>query len=607
MAIDTSTSETLSRSQISASDCWNVEALYPSLEEWKKDFAKWKGAESTPHWPELAAYKGRFSKGAKELGSFLNRYLEVDRHLTKLYVYAHLRHDEDVAHDAHKQSYMRIVALMNEFQQELSWVQPELLQLPEEELKVLLNSPELKAYRIYLEKIVRFKPHTLSAKEEELLAAAGISLQTASRAFGALNNADLKFPLIADSQGKMHELTQGKYQTLLRSPDRLLRKNAYEALHQTYQAHENTLCELINGQVQSHLFQAKTRNFASCLEAALFPHQIDKSVYMNLLETIERNLPVLHHYLALRKKLLKVEELCMYDLHVSLVESVDLSMSYAEAEHLVIDSVHVLGEAYQEDLRKGLLKERWVDRYENARKRSGAYSSGCYDTMPYILLNYHGNFQDMMTLAHEAGHSMHSLLSRRHQTYQDADYPIFVAEVASTFNEELVSRHLLGKLKEKEKRAYLLNQKIEDIRNTFFRQAMFARFELRIHELAEQGTPLTPTLLKQEYRKLNEAFFGPEVTIGAETDIEWARIPHFYYNFYVYQYATGISAALALVEVVAKEGPENYLKFLSSGGSRYPLDLLKAAGVDMRQPHAIEAALERFRQLTEELADLLDA
>jgi oligoendopeptidase F len=592
------------RAQVAETDRWNVKALYPSLAEWKKDFTKWQGEEKSPHWPKIGTFRGRLAEGPKVIEELLKYYLELERNLSKLYTYAHLRHDEDVADDAHKQAYIRITALLNDLRQEASWIEPELLEIPQEKLDGYLKSPELAPYRIYLEKIIRFKPHTLSADQEALLAAAGLALDTAERTFGAFNNADLKFPKIADGSGKMQELTHGKYLTYLRSPDRVLRKNAFQTLHTTFMAYENTLCELVNGQVQKHLFSARTRKFASCLEAALFPHKIEPSVYLNLLETVRRNLPVLHKYLALRKKMLKVDELHMYDLHVPLVGSVDLSMAYEEAEKLVIESVLPLGKEYQKDLEKGLEQDHWVDRYENARKRSGAYSSGCYDSMPYILMNYHGNFHDVMTLAHEAGHSMHSLLSWRTQPYQDAHYPIFVAEVASTFHEELMLRHLLEKMSEKEKRAYLINQKIEDIRNTFFRQTMFAAFELKLHQLAEEGTPLTPALVKEEYRKLNVEYFGPEVVVDPETDSEWSRIPHFYYNFYVYQYATGISAAHALVEIVAKEGPQNYLKFLSSGGSKYPLDLLATAGADMRKPHAIESTIRHFSELTDQLASL---
>lgn len=593
------------RAQVPETDQWNVKALYSSLNEWKKEFTKWQGEEKAPHWPKLASFRGRLGQGAKEIEALLKYYLELERNLSKLYTYAHLRHDEDVAEDAHKQAYIRITALFNDLRQEASWIEPELLEIPQTKLDAYLKSPQLDSYRIYLEKIIRFKPHTLSADQEELLAAAGLALDTAERTFGAFNNADLKFPQVADGSGKMMELSHGKYLTYLRSPDRVLRKNAFQTLHRSFLDYENTLCELVNGQVQKHLFSAKVRKFSSCLEAALFPHKIEPSVYLNLIGTVERNLPVLHTYLKLRKQLLKVDELHMYDLHVPLVGSVDLSMGYEEAEKLVIESVSPLGKEYQNDLKKGLEQDRWVDRYENTRKRSGAYSSGCYDSMPYILMNFHGNFHDVMTLAHEAGHSMHSLLSWRSQPYQDAQYPIFVAEVASTFHEELVLRHLLKKMSEKEKRAYLINQKIEDIRNTFFRQTMFAAFELKLHQLAEKGAPLTPTLLKDEYRKLNLAFFGPEVVVDSETDIEWARIPHFYYNFYVYQYATGISAAHALVDIVTKEGPENYLKFLSSGGSKYPLDLLATAGTDMRKPDAVEATIRHFGELTQELGSLI--
>lgn len=593
------------RAQVLEQDRWNVAALYPSMEEWNKDFNEWKGQDGSVRWPHLAAFRGKLNEGAAVISFLTKNYLELDEHLGKLYTYAHLRHDEDVAGDLYKQAYMKITQLLHAFRQECSWIEPELLQMSEEKLSQYLQSAELKEYKTFLEKIVRFKPHTLSASEEKILATAGLALGASQRAFGAFNNADLKFPKVADESGKLHELSHGTYSTYMRSTDRVLRKNTFQTLLNSFLGYENTLCEMINGQVQSHLFSARVRRFSSCLEAALFPHQVDVSVYRNLIATARQHLPKLHKYMALRKQILGYDELHVYDLSVPLVGNVDFSMLYEKAAGLVSESVAPLGKEYQTLLHKGLFEERWVDRYENLRKRSGAYSSGCYRSIPYILMNYHNNFQDVTTLAHEAGHSMHSLLSWRTQRYQDADYPIFVAEVASTFNEELLLTHLLKITSEKEKRAYLINQKIEDLRNTFFRQTMFAEFELKLHEFAEEGVPLTPDLLKTEYKKLCSEYFGPAVTIDDEIAIEWARVPHFYYNFYVYQYSTGIAAAYSLSKNVAQNGPDNYLKFLSSGGSKYPLDLLKMAGVDMQKPDAIEALIQRFDELTEELKGLL--
>jgi oligoendopeptidase F len=599
---------TKERSEISTKDKWNVEKLYPSLTEWESDFKHWSGASNPLRFPQINAYRGQLGSSAKKLKDFLDIYLDIDRHLSKLYTYAHLRHDEDVANDAHKQAYARVTSLLHDFRQEVAWIEPEILQLPEKQLTEYLKADELKGYHILLEKIIRMKPHTLSAEKEELIALAGMALDSSQRAFSAFNNADLKFPSVLDEKGNMCDLTHGKYLAYLRGRDRALRKNAFEAVHSTYAKFENTICELLNGEMQQHLFNSRSRGYASCLQAALFPHQIEPVVYTALIEKVHEHLPSLHRYMALRKKLLGYEELHTYDLHVPLVEGVDLSMPYQEGESLVVDSVSALGTEYQDILRQGMLKDRWVDVYETPRKRSGAYSSGCYDSMPYILMNYQGTFSDVMTLAHEAGHSMHSYLSHKHQPYCYSQYPIFVAEVASTFNEELLSKKLLSKVKNKKERAYLINQKIDDIRGTFFRQTLFAEFELKLHTWVEQGVPLTPTLLRTEYRKLNLAYFGPDVTLDDAIDIEWARIPHFYYNFYVYQYATGISAAFALYDRVEKEGEKarlDYLTFLSSGCSHYPLDLLKMAGVDMRKGTAVSSLITHFDALTNELEKVL--
>lgn len=592
------------RSEVPQSDRWNVEAMFPTFDAWKKDFETVSRGNQKPHWPELAAYKGKLHESAPKLKSALELFFFLDRALSTLYTYAHLRHDEDITNDEHKVAYSKALALVQDFQQEASWFEPELLALPDATMDGFLASPVLADYRFYLEKTIRVKPHMLSAEKEELMALAGQALQVSHKAFSAINDADFKFGTVLNSKGKELELTHGLYGLYIRDQDRTLRKNAFMQMHGTYSKYENTLCELINGQVQSHVFNMRARKYKSSLEASLFPRNIDTAVYHALIQAVNEELGSLHKYVELRKRLPGVDQLHLYDMYVPLSADVDIRMPYLEAEEIVVESVAPLGSEYQNALRKGFKEQRWVDRYENKNKRSGAYSSGCYDSMPYILMNYKDVLKDVLTLAHEAGHSMHSLLSHNNQPYQYGDYPIFLAEVASTFNEELLMRLLLERLKSKEEKIFLLTQKIEDIRTTLFRQTMFAEFELFIHDMAEKNIPLTPKLLKEEFRKLNAKYFGPAVVIDEQADIEWARIPHFYYNFYVYQYATGISAALALAERVVKGGNaerEAYLSFLKAGSSKYPIEILQMAGVDMRSPQPVKAAISKFSSLIDQL------
>jgi oligoendopeptidase F len=597
----------LERQDVPMQDRWNVEALYASWEEWDKDLKIWARPDSSPHWPEFNDFKGKLSD-PKKLFELLEKSCLFDRHLSKLYTYAHLRHDEDVASEIPNTNYTRMVSYLYSFKEELSWVEPELLQLSDSTIEILLSSSVLEPYRLHVEKILRFKPHTLSQEMERLMALSGKALETAQRAFGVFNNADIKFAPAVDQKGNSHEMSHGKYHLYLRSQDRDLRRTAFQSLHKSFLSYENTLCELIQGQVQRHVFEKRARGYSSCLEAALFPHQIDQSVYRSLISNVHQNLHSLHKYARLRKKLLGYNELHLYDIYVPIVAEVNLNMDYTQAEQVVIESVHPLGKEYQEILRKGLTVDRWVDRFENARKRSGAYSSGCYDSSPYILMNFHGTLNDVLTLTHEAGHSMHTFMSCKHQPYQYSQYPIFLAEVASTFHEELLLKHLLEKVSSKEEKAFLINQKIDDIRATFFRQTLFAEFELKLHEWVENEVPLTPSLLKQEYRLLNQKYYGPDLIVDEDIDIEWARIPHFYYNFYVYQYATGLSASCALSQKVLREGEsarKKYIDFLSAGSSAFPIEILVNAGVDMRSSEPVKALIQRFDQLVDELELLL--
>ncbi len=592
---------TILRQNVPEQDRWNLQPLF-------QDFEAFNNALSQIHFDEILQFRGRLAESSKTLLDALTNYFKIERALRKLYTYAHLRHDEDIADTRSKEAYESISTLYHQFAQVTAWLQPELLHVPEASFKAYLNDPLLKDYHFFLEKLHRLKPHTLSTEQEELMALADQALETSHKTFSALNNADFSFGNIVDSNGKEHPLTHALYGLYLREQDRTLRKNAFQAMHKTYENYKNSLCELLTGQVQRHLFTARARKYNSCLEAALQPRNIDLSVYRALIKAVHDNIDALHTYLKLRKKVLGVDELHLYDLYVPLVNTFDMKMSYDEAEQIVIQAVEPLGKEYVDVLHHGLKTGRWVDRYENKNKRSGAYSSGCYDSMPYILMNFKGILRDVFTLMHEVGHSMHSLYSRKQQPYHYSDYTIFVAEVASTFNEELLTQMLLKRASSMDERAFLLNEKIEDIRGTLFRQVMFCEFELFIHESCEKRIPITPDLLSQEFLRLNRFYMGDSVVIDPEIAFEWARIPHFYYNFYVFQYATGISAALALANGVVTGGEHkrnDYLNFLKSGSSDYPINLLKKAGVDMTTPQPVVTAIAEFRTKVLELESLL--
>lgn len=597
-----------SRDQVQTEDKWDVNVLFDSTEAWEKAYLESQQSKEYPHWPQIEAYRGKLNQGPKVLKEALDLIFSLSRKLELLYTYAHLKHDEDITFSKYKEAYQKISSTLYDFQQECSWLEPEILSLTDEQIKTYLASKELSDFKFHLERIIRMKPHTLSADKEELLAMAGKPMQVSSKAFSALNNADIKFGSVKDSSGKEHVLSHGLYQMYLRSPDRTLRENAFKTMHGKFLDYENTIGELLYGQIESHWFDARARKFKSSLEAALFPKNIPLSVYRSLIQAVRQGLSSLHRYVSLRKKVLKLDQLHLYDMYVPLVAKVDMKTDYKTAEELVIESVEPLGKEYRKILENGLKKEKWVDRFENKNKRSGAYSSGCFDSHPYILMNYKGILRDVFTLAHEAGHSMHSFYSNRSQPYHYARYPIFVAEVASTFNEELLMSLLLKKMDKKQERMFLINEKIEDIRATLFRQTMFAEFELKIHEMVENGQPLTPNLLKEMYYQLNCDYFGPEAVIDQEIAIEWARIPHFYYNFYVFQYATGISAALSLAQKVADQdenAKNQYISFLQGGSSLFPIDLLKLAGVDLSTSEPITQALKKFDTLVSQLEELI--
>jgi oligoendopeptidase F len=590
------------RSEIANSDKWNVSAIFNSVKSWETELTKLSRDIN-----EISRFKGTLNSSADNLVSMLDTSFALDRRIDLLYTYAHMRHDEDLKNEECKSMYDRAVNLYIEYGQVCSWITPELLEIDSMILDGFLADDKMAGYRFYFEKILRTRPHVRNSSEEELLSMADQVLIVPHDVFSGLNDGDITFGEF-EINGKSYELTHGEYRRYLISRERQVRETAFIRYHEKYDDLPLTFANLLYGQVKAHVFKAKVRNFPSTLDAALFYKNIDPAVYINLIDTVHKRIHSLHNYLELRKKSMKVDQLHLYDVYVPFVDSPDISMSFDEARDNLLEAVKPLGKEYCAALHTGMHEKGWVDKFENSNKRSGAYSTGCYDSEPYILMNYNDTLSSARTLAHEAGHSMHSWFTHKYQPPVYGNYSIFVAEVASTFNEELFNSVLMQKNQDPAVRAYLVNSRIEEIRTTLFRQTMFAEFELKIHQLVEQGQPLTPQLLKDEYRKLNEFYFGTEVIIDPSIEIEWARIPHFYYNYYVYQYATGISAAIALSKRVLEGGEserEDYLGFLKSGSSKYPVDTLKDAGVDMTSPQPVEAAIDYFDSLLTKLEELL--
>jgi len=592
------------RKEVPVEETWRLEDIYATDEEWEKEFEEVKKLSA-----HAAEYQGKLAEGAATLYKALDFQDKLLSRLGKLYTYAHMRYDQDTTNSFYQGFDGRIKNLYAEAASSLSFIVPEILSIEEATIKGFLEEKEeLKLYEKALEEINLQRPHVLSAEQEALLAQASEVLDASSNTFGMLNNADLEFPSIQDENGEEVEVTHGRYSRFLESGDQRVRHDAFMAVYETYGKFKNTFASTLSGTVKNHTFNAKVRNYKSARHAALSANNIPEQVYENLVETINEYLPLLHRYIKLRKKVLGVEELHMYDLYTPLVKDVKMEVSYEEAKEYMLKGLAPLGEEYASILKEGL-ENRWVDVHENKGKRSGAYSSGAYGTNPYILMNWQDNVNNLFTLAHEFGHSVHSYYTRKFQPYPYGNYSIFVAEVASTCNEALLNDYLLKTITDEKKRLYLLNHYLEGFRATVFRQTMFAEFEHLIHEKAQNNEALTAELFTQEYYALNKKYFGEEnITIDEEIGLEWSRIPHFYYDYYVYQYATGYSAATALSKQILEEGTpavERYIGFLKAGSSDYPIEVLKKAGVDMTSKTPIINACKVFEEKLNEMESLL--
>jgi oligoendopeptidase F len=592
------------RSEVQAQDTWDLSKIFSSDAVWEKNYKKLEKMI-----PGYEKFRGKLGRSAKTLRQCLEFDAEFDQLGEKLGAYASLRASEDVANPDYQGMIARFTYVATRASEAASFIAPELRTIPKQKMTALLRHKDLEAHRFQLEKLLRYRPHILSDKEERLLAMQGEIAGTPSKVFGQLTDADLKYGFVINERGEEVELTQSSFRSLLESPKRSVRKDAFDKFYGVISGHGHTIAASLSGSVLQDVYQARVRNYPSAREAALFSDRVPVRVYDNLIEQVHENLDTVYRYLEVRQKALKLKDLHMYDTYVPIVKEDRVDNPYENAVATICDALAPLGSSYVETMRNGLLEQRWVDRYENEGKRSGAFSYGAYKCAPYILMNYKSDVLDsMFTLAHEAGHSMHSWHSMRNQPYQYAHYTIFVAEVASTFNEQLLNKYLLDNARTKKERARLINREIDEIRGTIVRQTMFAEFEKIIHAIAEVGEPLTQETFREEYRKLLDLYFGRGFVVDELLELEGLRIPHFYSAFYVYKYATGLSAAIALSRKVIEEGPkarDRYLKFLSSGGSKYPLDLLKDAGVDMSKPQPVATAMNHFRELVDQLEELV--
>lgn len=588
------------RKDISEDHKWNLAELFASDNDWETEFN-----DVNKEADHYSKFKGRLCESIGVFQETLDFHLQLTRKIERLYTYAHLKSDEDKSNQLYMGLHQRAVSLYTRASEQASFITPEIQSIPEKIMNTYLKENSLKEFRFFLEKILRYKPYTRNEAEEQILAMSREMASAPSQVFGQLDNVDLSFGTIVDESGKEVELSHGNFTTFLINPNRSIREKAFFQYYQAYENHKHTVAATLASSSKKDLFYSRARNFENCRQSALFSDNVPESVYDNLIETVKNNLAPLFKYLEFKKKVLGLPDLHFYDSYVPIVSDIEFHMHYDEAVEVCTRALEALGTEYTKILEGGL-RGGWVDRYENRGKRSGAYSSGCYDSPPYILLNYEeSNINSLYTLIHEAGHSMHSYYSKKHQPYVDHDYTIFVAEVASTFNEDLLSRYLLNLYKDDAKmRAYILNREIDNLRATLYRQTMFAEFEKIIHQIVEASEPLTLEVFTDCYRKLLETYFGDTLTLDPQLSLECLRIPHFYSAFYVYKYATGVSAASALADKVIKVGEparEAYLNFLKLGGSKFPLDELQDAGVDMSSPEPVERALRHFDNIVDQL------
>ena len=582
---------------------WKIEDIYSSAGKWEKDYidVKQKMAKFT-------SFKGKSLESSNMLSNLLETYMEIMETAEKLFIYAHIKKDEDNTNTGSQALLDRAQTLLVELRSSSSFMEPEILALDEKILmKIAGEDPSLNDYQHYIDDLSRQRKYILSAEEEKILAMSGEIASAPDQIFGMINNADIKFPIIKDESGSEVELTKGRYAKLIESRDRRVRKDAFNSLYKSYEKQKNTIASTLNYSIKKDMFFTKVRKYPSTLHASLFNDNVPITVYDNLIEAVSKNLKAMHKYISLRKGALKVSKLHMYDLYVPIVADIKYEVEYEQAKDMVLDSLSFLGSKYINILKEGLA-QKWIDVFENEGKTSGAYSWGCYDTHPYVLMNYENTINSVYTLTHEMGHALHTYYSNKNQPYATAGYKIFVAEVASILNEILLTNYLLRELKDSQKRLYILNHYLEQFRGTVYRQTMFAEFEKIIHHNAQNGLPLTHSGLSRIYHDLNVKYYGTDIVVDKEIDIEWARIPHFYSSFYVYKYALGFSAGASLASGILSgdtEAVKRYLEFLSSGGSDYPLDLLKRAGVDMTSPEPVGNALGVFSDLVNEMEEAL--
>ncbi len=589
------------RSEIPVADKWAIEDLYINDEAWEQELSTIEQDKTF-----LVDFAGRLAESGKTLYDYLYRSELTDVKASRLGNYCMRKADEDTRNAGYQAMTGRFTSVIVELNAALSFDMPEIMAISDEQLdSFYADCPALERYRRYLTNLRRKREHILSPAEEKLLASAGELSQAPDTIYGMFADADLKFRDALDDSGNAHPVKQATFVPLQNSSDRVLRKNAYESLYEGFGNFKNTAAAILDAQNKQMKFFAQARRYENAFEASLDNTNVPTSVYLNLIETVHKNMDRMHRYVRLRKKLLGLDELHFYDVYVPLIADVDKKIPFAEAKQTVYDALAPLGEDYRAILKEGF-ENRWIDVYPNVGKRSGAYSAGAV-AHPYVLLNYSGTLDSQFTLAHEMGHALHSYLSNKHQNPIDAHYVIFVAEVASTCNEALLMEHLLSNTTDKKERMYLINHFLEQFKGTLYRQTMFAEFELNIGKMVAQGQTLTADDLCAEYRRLNEEYFGPDIVVDDQIAMEWARIPHFYYNYYVFQYATGYAGAIALSRKILREGEQavkDYLAFLSGGCSKSPIDLLKDAGVDMTGPEPVEAALELFGQLLDEMEEL---